>query len=595
MEIIEYEVGGILIVKYFLPDWEDRVDPNFDFNRDEFSDNHKKNPYKNDCYAHQLFETPPYDGILVSLAIFEKKISLNHDGKNYQIRGKNNIKDYLKIPKNLNLEVMGDCGAYSYVKENEPPKPFYKVENIANLYQSLGFDYGVSVDHLAVDYIFVKDPVTGKREKKILSTKEKDRRIEITLKNATHFLDVHDKNNYSYHPIGVAQGYDLETYKSSVKSLREMGYDYIAVGGLVQYSTDFILKILKEIETDTKNINIHLFGVLRKDHLDNFESLGVTSFDSASFFRKAWLRSGQNYLSTNGNWYSSIRVPQSSNPRVIKNADLNGFSVEEIKDMENKALKALLDYDKDKIDIDTVLEAVMDYDDLLLRNTDDGNNLQTKYRRTLLDKPWKNCNCPICKDVGISVLIFRGTNRNKRRGFHNLWAFRNMKCNPQNNLISSKNKFKTDKFKTEKKSLCIVPCGSTKIWSKYPNKGPTQADKVYIGSFSKKCQEYAKKFYPDSWCIISAKHGFLFPEDKIPTNYDVSFHDTNSTSITIEELREQAIEKKLYNYEKIIALGGKTYSEIVNDIFTEKIIVKPLDGCKGIGYMMNKLNTLINN
>ena len=52
------------MLKYFLPDWEDRLDPDFDFKKDIFSDEHKKNPYKHDYYAHQIFNKPPYDGIL---------------------------------------------------------------------------------------------------------------------------------------------------------------------------------------------------------------------------------------------------------------------------------------------------------------------------------------------------------------------------------------------------------------------------------------------------------------------------------------------------------------------------------------------------
>jgi hypothetical protein len=46
------------------------------------------------------------------------------------------------------------------------------------------------------------------------------------------------------------------------------------------------------------------------------------------------------------------------------------------------------------------------------------------------------------------------------------------------------------------KTLCIVPCGKTKIWDKNPNAGPTKAEYVYVGSFAKKCREYATTFYP---------------------------------------------------------------------------------------------------
>ena len=418
------------MLEYFLPDWEDRLDPAFDFIMDEYSKNHKKNPYMYDVYAHQLFDRPPYDGILLSLSVIQSKITVeNGDNRTYTIRNRTNIKDYLKIPKDSSLKVMGDCGAFGYVKEKEPPLPFYSVENVAHLYDKLGFDYGVSVDHLVVDYVMVKDCTNGKREKVLLSRKEKNKRIKITLKNAEKFLKIHRKKQYNFIPIGVAQGYDLDTYRNSVIDLVEMGYEYIAIGGLVQYKSDFILEVLKEIHPFTTDVNVHLFGILRPNYLNDFERFGVTSFDSASFLRKAWLRSGQNYLAPNGEWYAAIRVPQASNPRLLKNADLNGFSIDDLEKMEQDALHALIEYDKGKVDVDDVLDAILKYDNLLLRNTDDGKNLKEKYRRTLLDKPWKSCNCDVCKKIGIHVVIFRGCNRNKRRGFHNTWTFREILSN----------------------------------------------------------------------------------------------------------------------------------------------------------------------
>ena len=43
--------------------------------------------------------------------------------------------------------------------------------------------------------------------------------------------------------------------------------------------------------------------------------------------------------------------------------------------------------------------------------------------RTLQDAPWKRCNCDVCSAVGVEVIIFRSSNRNKRRGFHNLGVY----------------------------------------------------------------------------------------------------------------------------------------------------------------------------
>jgi len=227
----------------------------------------------------------------------------------------------------------------------------------------------------------VKDEKSGKKIKKILSKEEKIQRIKITLKNADEFLKLHDKEKYNFTPIGVAQGYDIDTYRESVKSLVEMGYEYIALGSPVQGPS----------------------------YLNDFEKFGVTSFDSASFLRKAWLRSGRNYLAPSGKWYAAIRVPQASNPRLLKHANLNGFSIDDLVKMETNALQALNKFDEGEIDADKALNIILKYDDLLLRGSNDGENLKEKYKRTLLDKPWKSCNCNVCKKLGLHVIIFRGS------------------------------------------------------------------------------------------------------------------------------------------------------------------------------------------
>jgi len=96
--------------------------------------------------------------------VFPFQIGLkNKNNGVYTIRDYYNIKDYLRIPKKSNLAVMGDCGAFGYITEEKPPLPFYSVKNVSRLYNNLGFDYGVSVDHLVVDYVFEKDEATGKR------------------------------------------------------------------------------------------------------------------------------------------------------------------------------------------------------------------------------------------------------------------------------------------------------------------------------------------------------------------------------------------------------------------------------------------------
>ncbi|HIH69528.1 DUF6884 domain-containing protein [Methermicoccus shengliensis] len=141
--------------------------------------------------------------------------------------------------------------------------------------------------------------------------------------------------------------------------------------------------------------------------------------------------------------------------------------------------------------------------------------------------------------------------------------------------------------------LCVVPCGSLKIWSRYPDAGATMARDVYIGSFARTCIEYAEKFYPDSYVILSAKYGFLFPDEIIPENYNVTFNDPKTNPISVEELRKQAEQKGLMRYDEIVVVAGSNYINIVKKVFAEKKIITPLKGLGGMGPMISAMKKAI--
>jgi len=143
------------------------------------------------------------------------------------------------------------------------------------------------------------------------------------------------------------------------------------------------------------------------------------------------------------------------------------------------------------------------------------------------------------------------------------------------------------------RTLCIIPCGKRKVWDKNPNAGPNKARYVYIGSFATKCREYAEKFYPLSWCILSAKYGFLFPDNIVHGPYNASFKHKRTNPVSIEELIHQVIQKRLDAFDRIVVLGGRNYVNVIKEVFKKKNIHTPLDDCQGIGYMMRKLNDSI--
>lgn len=53
----------------------------------------------------------------------------------------------------------------------------------------------------------------------------------------------------------------------------------------------------------------------------------------------------------------------------------------------------------------------------------DDRGLLDAYETLLKETPWRRCPCTICSTHGIEVAIFRGNNRNRRRGFHNTRRF----------------------------------------------------------------------------------------------------------------------------------------------------------------------------
>ncbi|ASS90937.1 DUF6884 domain-containing protein [Aeribacillus pallidus] len=142
--------------------------------------------------------------------------------------------------------------------------------------------------------------------------------------------------------------------------------------------------------------------------------------------------------------------------------------------------------------------------------------------------------------------------------------------------------------------ICVIPCGTKKVWDKEPSAGAVSAEKAYIGVFHRLCQAYTKKFF-DEWVILSAKHGFLRPNDFVPGPYNVSFSmKKHPELITINQLKEQAVEKNLLDVDDIVLLGGKKFRPYIEQVFTNKTAFHyPLSDCKGIGFMQQKLKQAI--
>lgn len=382
-------------MRFFIPDWDDLVDPGYNFERDTPTPGKQK--YHDEIYAHQIYQKPNYDGLLFSKSTVE-------DGQSKtKLVKERKIHNFARFAG----PILGDCGAFSYITKDKPP---YQTAEILEYYQNLGFDYGVSIDHLIIPAFY---PV-------------KEYRYQLTRENAYDFLQQHRAGNYTFTPVGVAQGWSPETYRDAVVELLEWGYTYIGLGGLARAKTEEIMAILKLIapvlhpETD-----LHLFGVARDregDEMEIFRKLGVTSFDSASYLRRAWMSATTNYFTEDGDRYAALRISPvyASSPRVKKIMADGIATIDRLQTLERDALLAVRDYDRGALDLETTLDVLLEIDRLEEYNYEQHEKL---YRKVLTDMPWKRCSCAVCQQLGVEVIIFRGNDRNRRRGFHNTYVF----------------------------------------------------------------------------------------------------------------------------------------------------------------------------
>jgi hypothetical protein len=352
------------------------------------------------------------DGVLVSLAqnLGTKGLLKRFTNVSESIAPRS-VRDHFGLAPDQ--VAFGDCGAFSYINEI---RPTISVEQAVALYELYDFDFGASVDHIPAERLLVN----GKSVK--LTVSERRRRLLLTESNAADFLSTHRSFGAKFIPVGVIQGITVCDYTKGVLNYCAMGYDYLALGGLVPKSDGEVKEIVEAVSAALKMASlkpwIHLLGIYRPGLQALFRALGISSFDSATYFRKAWLRSDQNYLANDGSWYAAIRVPPTSDARTLARLLESGLAEKEIKALETEAIRGLRKYSRRAIGLEKCLQHVLAYDRLLERAEDYEHSAQ-QYRRTLDARPWEKCGCTVCSSIGIDGLIFRGLNRNKRRGAHN--------------------------------------------------------------------------------------------------------------------------------------------------------------------------------
>jgi hypothetical protein len=401
-------------LRFYFPDSQDQIDPSFDFETEE------RSPFRirqrDDLYAHEVLERSPYTGMLVSKAIVDGvgggagRYSAQQRQRLYRV----GIREFFRLDgrSGARIATLGDCGAFSYVREEVPP---YHVDEVIDFYEGCGFDAGLSLDHVVLGFDLnaplsqaLLPPAWGERQ-------------TLTLRLASDFLRRHRERRCHFEPVGVAQGWSPASYAYAVHALQVIGYRRIALGGLASLKTHEIVAALEAIaEVRDDDAELHLLGVTRCEHVARFKEYGVTSFDSTSPFRQAFKDDRDNYYAETGDAWVALRVPQvEGNLKLQRHIRAGEIDQARARRLERRALQALITYDRGATDVEEAVYALGEYE--LLH---DGKRDRTaSYRVVLEASPWKHCKCAVCSKAGIHAIIFRGSERNKRRGFHNLHVF----------------------------------------------------------------------------------------------------------------------------------------------------------------------------
>jgi len=343
---------------------------------------------------------------------------------------------FLRIDKPAfkHLNIYGDCGAFNYSGLSEPP---YVPSEILEFYDEGQFTHGCSVDH--VIFQFYKNLKGDETPKDINEKNDVKNRFEITLSNAEIFLKESKSLKGKFEPIGVVQGWSPDSMAKAADSLIKMGYEYLALGGMVPLSADSIHLALdsvsKKIKKDTK---IHLLGFGKIDRIKEFEKYNIFSIDTTSPLLRAFKDKKRNlFMPGKKNeltYYTAFRIPQSTENRALMRLIKNNlFSYEEVHTKEKYALSSLRSFGDGNGQLEETLQSLIEYSKIHITdhenpNKDNSDKLEIiykDYKKLLQDKPWEKCDCQVCKKCGIQMAIFRGSNRNKRRGIHNLHVFNN--------------------------------------------------------------------------------------------------------------------------------------------------------------------------
>ncbi|WP_332898905.1 queuine tRNA-ribosyltransferase tRNA-guanine transglycosylase [Haladaptatus sp. CMSO5] len=294
-------------MRFYVPEWDDAVDADYDFVHDEHSEIDRSERELSYIWDIFDYDTTPIDGVLISREQVEES-----DTKFARLTKFGVYNDpVLNIPEWL--PTISDCGAWGYKSLPFPP---YGNKEMLDFYETLEVTTGVTIDHLILgsehkDRLYLNKTALGENVRKgdlpdeltedievmvdewpekwppyvkdeepsiydqssveqfedgafegskreVLSRLRDDPRavyreddmqyrFDLTMRNAEEMKRHYDAGDYPFRLMVAIQGWDPQSYGVSATHALELGYNYLGIGGVAGSPASAVKRITAEV------------------------------------------------------------------------------------------------------------------------------------------------------------------------------------------------------------------------------------------------------------------------------------------------------------------------------------------------------------
>lgn len=413
-----------------------------------------------------------------------------------------------------NIKKMVDSGVFT----KEGCRLNYK--DLFKIYERMGADYGIIIDVL----------------------KDKERTLKSAKLALETYYDENSERNFEL--VGVAQGTCVEEYFDCFKSLKDMGYKNIAIGGLLEKR----LNTARYVQVKDEKFLNNVLEKIRKYYSDEWIfTLGCYHPKRHQILQKYGVY-GADYKG----WIFNYKTPK----KIIKQKNKELEENEKNLLIENSELSDLL---KKRYQIQKKFNSKIDHNEKKL--------LEKKF--DLLEKKIFDLRQDIAEDLKDEEYSF------------NLKSFgKFLEMNPESKRKHRFNQVRgylyKNVFSNFKENLLIISCSQRK--STIPN--PAPAIDIYDGTYFQILKKTDKKIMDNLHVmIISAKYGIIGIYDPIEKyNKKMTRHIAKELNKPLKKELSIFLDEK--NFENIFISLGKDY-RLAIDSTNFKKPVKEAEGKMG--------------